>query len=396
MRAGIARVYFRCGFLPVLLGILANPPFSSSLLGVPMAPQPEAAVRFDSASRHARSDQPIPIGGVPRALREAAEHAGLDPLPQLYNEALRYATDGHLRLARERLQMLLCMAPDDGEARLLLAKVFIAGQRWQDALSCLDEAESCGVRVPLELRETVERQLQASNAESDEERAALLARERGEIKALRSEVRRLRSEKMALQTALHTSERETRKWAWATTGVSVLSILFLISSLLFGGGRSGPAVTVETPQAAVSVSTEQPGSVVEAEQPAAPVADGATLASRAAEALAEVDELEGTHLEVVLDGSKASLVGQVVSARQRSLAKKILAKIDGIDSVDVEQVEILARTRGTVHTVARGETLSHIAMRYYGNVALAKVIAKANPGSKTLHIGDELKIPAVE
>ena len=99
-------------------------------------------LQFDNASRSSHSDQPVPLGGVPRALREAAEMSGLDPVSELYNEALRYASEGHLRLARERLQMLLCMKPDDGESRLMLAKIFVAGQRWQDAIAALDEAAS--------------------------------------------------------------------------------------------------------------------------------------------------------------------------------------------------------------------------------------------------------------
>lgn len=349
----------------------------------------------------AQSDQPIPIGGVPRALREAAESCGLDPLPQLYNEALRYATEGHLRLARERLQMLLCMAPDDGEARLLLAKVHVAGQRWPDALSALDEAESCGSRAPMELREMVEHQVQASNAGSDEERAALLARERGEIKALRAEARRLRSENATLTTSLFQQEKEVRRWAWVTAGVSTLTILFILTTLVFGGS-SAPAVSVETApvaaaptEAGIAEAPTQPG-VVARPAAAAGVADDAGVAARAAQSLAGVADLDGTHLEVIIDGGKAALVGQVLSARQRKVATDTLSGIDGISEVTTDRVEILARTRGTVHTVGSGETLSHIAMRYYGTVTLAKKIARANPGSKTLHIGDELKIPAVD
>ena len=43
-----------------------------------------AEIRFDQASRTSHSDQPVPLGGVPRAMREAAEMAGLDPLAELY------------------------------------------------------------------------------------------------------------------------------------------------------------------------------------------------------------------------------------------------------------------------------------------------------------------------
>lgn len=356
-------------------------------------------VRFDGGSRAAHSDHSVPVGGVPRALREAAEQVGLDPLPQLYNEALSYATEGHLRLARERLSMLLCMAPDDGEARLLLAKVCVAGQRWSDALAALDEAESCGAAVPMELRETVEHHVRSQNADSDESRAALQARERGEIKALRAEARRLRSENAQMTTTVHQLEKETRKWAWTTVGVSGLSILFILGSLVLGGSSAPTsAVTVETDGTAAAAAGDASPAAPTPGAAAAPgqTGDDAAIAQSAAQTLAGAAELEGTQLEVVVDQGKAQLVGQVISARQRKLAEDALAGVPGVVSVGTDRIEILARTRGAVHTVGKGDTFSHIAMHYYGTVTLANAIAKANPKTKTLHIGDQLKIPAVD
>lgn len=364
----------------------------------------EPEIRFDGASRTSHSDQTVPVGGVPRALREAAETYGLDPLPQLYNEALGYATDGHLRLARERLHMLLCMAPDDGEARLLLAKVYVAGQRWQDALGALDEAENCGQNVPLELRETVEHHVRSRNADNDEHRAAIAARERGEIKALRAEARRLRSENAQMTATVYQLEKETRKWAWTTAGVSTLAIVFILANLMFGGGSEpvDSVVSVETDASATAPRAARTPAATpgEARRPTAtPIAaggDDASIAARAAQALGEADSLEGTHLEVVIDDGRAQLVGQVISARQRQIAARTLKGIEGITEVGTDRVEILARTRGTVHTVEAGDTLSHIAAQYYGSVALTKPISRANPGSRTLHIGDQLKIPPVD
>jgi len=48
----------------------------------------------DSPSRCSLSDQPIPPGGVPRAIRVACDESGLDPIAELYNEALRFASEG--------------------------------------------------------------------------------------------------------------------------------------------------------------------------------------------------------------------------------------------------------------------------------------------------------------
>src|SRR5690606_25793902 len=145
-----------------------------------------------------------------------------------------------------RLQMLLCMAPDDGEARLVLAKVHVAGQRWQDALSALDEAQSCGVHVPPSLRRAVEDHLRAEEAAADEHRAALRAREQGEIKALRNEARRLRSENAQLLARTGALEQEIRKWALTTAGVATVSIVFIVTNLILGE-PAAPEVVAEAP-----------------------------------------------------------------------------------------------------------------------------------------------------
>ena len=210
-----------------------------------------------------------------------------------------------------------------------------------------------------------------------------------------------------MSTTVYQLERETKKWAWTTAGVSTLAIGFILANLVFGGdAQPASRVLVEhdpsTPAAAAMV-VEADGDAVAPARPARPAApsapvatDDVSLAGFAAMSLANAAELEGTQLEVVVDHGKAQLVGQVLSSKQRLKAKQIVTGIEGISEVGTDRVEVLARTRGTVHTVASGETLSHIAMRYYGSVALAKHIQRANPKNRTLHIGDEIKIPSVD
>lgn len=359
----------------------------------PLEPQPTpsaepAEFRFDQASRASHSEQPVPLGGVPRAMREAAEMSGLDPVAELYNEALRYAAEGHLRLARERLQMLLCMAPDDGEARLMLAKIHVAGQKWQDALASLDEAQACGMPVPGSLRRAVEDHLRAEEAALEEHRGALRAREQGEIKALRQEARRLRSESAQLIGRAADLEREVRKWAWTTAGVSALSIGFILTSLILGGDRSDPvlAEVVEAPP------TEAP--VPETTTPEVPPS-AAGAAAAAAEALGSAPGLDGAAIEVEVASGKAKVTGEVLSHQQLRTAVRVLGGVPGIASVDAAAVEILAKTRGTTHVVARGDTLSHVAQQYYGDANQVKAILKANQGTtaSNLRIGQELRIP---
>ncbi len=361
---------------------------------------------FGDSSRSSMSDQPV-SGGVPRAVRMLAESAGLDVTAELYNEALGYASEGHLRLARERLRMLLTLSPEDGESRLLLAKVEVAAQHWTEALTALDEAAAAGVDVPRELRRAVEDHLRSEIASEEEQRTAVMAREQGEIKALRQEARRLRSENAKHVGRIHELEGEARKWAWTTAAVSTLAILFIAANLIFGGtGDSTDELAAVADEAVVvaamdDVIEELPDGVfVEGEVVAEPAAPppAETLAERALVALNEIPDLEGTDLELEVANGAAVLSGKVRNHFQRKEAARLLEGIQGIDTVDVEGVEILARTHGTLHTVKSGDTLGGIAHHYYGDSFLHKRITAANKGlsAKGLQLGQEIVIPPIE
>jgi nucleoid-associated protein YgaU len=313
---------------------------------------------------------------------------------ELYNEALRYATEGHLRLARERLGMVLCMAPDDGEARVMLARVHVAGQRWQDALAALDEATAAGQPVPMSLRRAVEDHLRAEQASRDEQTAAVRAREHGELSALREEARRLRSEHAQLTGRSAELEKETRRWAWTTAAVSSLAIVFIMANLLFGGSSETiPAEDLVGAQGA-------PASAIVAEQ-AAPPPPARGLAEQAAAALAGAEWLADTDLSVAVRDGKAIIRGQVISAEQRNRAAALVQGVEGIVSAEADSVQLYARVRGTEHTVVGGDTLSHISTKYYGSAKFTKQIQKANKGSlgkggTSLKIGQVLRVPPVD
>jgi LysM repeat protein len=352
------------------------------------------AVAFDQQSRTAHSDQPITLGGVPAAIKQAAELGGLDPVAQLYNEALIYARDGHLRLARERLQVLLCFSPDDAEARLLLARVHVAAQRWKEGLLALDEAQAHGQPVPQTLRRAVEDHLRAEQSAEEDQRVALSARDQGEVQSLRTEVRRLRSENAMLHGRGSDLESETRRWAWATAGVSGLTILFVLANLVMGGGsvEAAPAVVDGAAGLEASVATDPTA-------PEAPMVNADTaLANRVAETLRDDSELEATRLQVQVEGGSVSLRGEVDAHAQVKHASALAAAVPGVTAVDTERVVVLARLRGTTHKVQSGETLSHIARHYYGDSSLSKRVLAANKArlggdARGLQIGMELVIP---
>jgi nucleoid-associated protein YgaU len=353
---------------------------------------------FQQSSRATHSEHSVPPGGVPRALREAAEAQGIDPVAELYNEALRYAQEGHLRLARERLQMLLCMAPDDGQARLLLAQVHVAGQRWSDALSALDEAAECGIEVPLSLRRAVEDHIHAEKVLAEEQRNATRAREQGEVKTLRLEVRRLRGENTAHVAQIANLEREVRKWASVTASVCVLVSVFILGSLVYRHFWAAPEPVAEVPAEVVPEPGLVPAPVPEGGEPAPPAPPPIRIdpVVAAQQALASNKALEGTQLQVRLQQDRLVLTGDVVSFKQRKLAERLLGTIEGISGVDATAVRLLARTQGTTHRVEKGDTLSHLAHIYYGDSRLTDPIVQANHiKDAVLRLDDVVVIPAL-
>lgn len=375
-----------------------------------MKPEPVSGgdpLHFDTPPRASHSEQPLPNGGVVRAIREAAENCGIDPTAELFNEALSYASDGHLRLARERLAMLCCMAPDDGQARLLLARVHAAASQWREAAAALEAAAAVRATVPPALRRAVEDNVRGAEAGADEERTAVRAREQGELKALRQEARRLRAENAGLDGRSVELEREARRWAWATAGVAAFSVVFLVINLAIGatsGGSETSAVAPsEVPTAAAAVAPEAPvtaAAIGTPEAPPAPPPPPVDVAAAAASALAASDALAGTDLEVELANGTARLIGSVLTVQQRATAKAMVGRVDGVASVDVSAVQLKARTAGATHVVTKGENLGVIAQRYYGEAALVKPILAANkkelPSAEKLRVGQTLKIPAVE
>ena len=380
-----------------------------------------SSLGFEQVSRPTSSMSPLPSGGVPRALREAAEKAGIDPVAELFNEALVYAQEGHLRLAREHLQMLLCMAPDDGEARLLLAQVHVAGKRWREALSALDEARDAGVSVRRDLRQAVEEHLSFEASQREEAHKARQAREHGEMMSLRTDSRRVRGENSALIDRIAEAEAEARRWAWATVGVSLLAIGFVAASWWYAGQQEPivtpppPAVVIggseATPQPVVAVAPQvaapapAPGPTVVAPDPevvdqgivdpeptaavAEPVPAAApptpavdptvAIGERARQVITGSQEMAGAKVELlVAEGGKVTVTGTVQSYRQRKRMERMLGALPGVAEVDATATVALSRVNGTTHLVASGDTLSHIAYAYYGNSALTKPIARAN------------------
>ena len=286
---------------------------------------------FDDAPRPGAK----PDGNAPAHFGRVLGEAGIEVPGTLFNEALELARDGHLGQAQARLQMLLCLDPDDGDAHLLLAKVHGAQNRWGEALARLDSAVSSGVVPPAGFREGLEAHIRAERGREEEHRARVAARELGELKALRHETRSLRGETIRLEAEVAGHKERERAWKLLAISAGVfgsLVILFLVAT-----PPRTAANTVEAPVAAAPVA-------------AAPVAAAPAVAPAA-----------------------------VVAAPEPAVAEAPAAPVE--------------RT----HTVKKGETLGKIAARYYGKSSEWQRIAKANPqvgpdGAK-LSLGMTLTIP---
>lgn len=355
---------------------------------------PASSIGFDPSG--ARASTGPSDGSILQSIRDAAMHAGVDPIAELYNEALELAQDGHYGEAQSRLNVLLGLAPADGEAHLLLAKVLVAGQQWRRAVAALDAAASCGTSVPDELRSAILRNLNADEESVEEQRKARVAREQAEITRLRTESRRLRSENAALVARHAELERETARWAWIATGTSAVCIVFMIGATLFGGGgSSAPTDASATPAAAAAVATTGAGAAPV--DPASP--RNGTLAEQAGAALMSGGVMEGAQLEVIVRGTTAQLSGYAPTHAQLKKAVKLIDDIEGIDKVGTEGVILLSKRDGTTHVVKPGEVLGKIASDYYGKASLHTKILDANPelaGGANLKVGMTIKIPPVK
>ena len=336
-------------------------------------------------------------GSVLKSILRATSGAGIDAISELYNEALALANEGHYGDARSRLHTLLGLAPSDGDARLLLAKVYVAGQQWRRAVAELDEASQCGTHVPESLREKVIRHLQADMDTGP----AREVREQAEILKLRSEARRLRSENAHLVGRAKSLETEATRWAWVATAASLVAILFIVPNLYAGiVGEGGAEAPVAAVAAAEATAPPEQGSTEEATPAVAPPDEiqvrDPDMAQSAEAALDRAGIGKG--ITVAVRGDVAQLAGTVPTHDELKKAVHLVNRVPGIEKVGTAAVVNLARRDGAKYEVRSGDSLSNIAYRHYGNQAFHENILNANPalgGKAALTVGQTLNIPAI-
>ena len=284
------------------------------------------------------------------------DESGINARASLYDEALHLAKEGHLSQATERLRMLLVLDPTDGDAALLLGKVLVSRESWQEALQWLDTATANGAMLPPGLREKAEASFHRSVEDAESVRARLAARERGELQSLRGEAKRLRSENAALETEVLALRSRNRLWSGASavlTGVSLALGVALLVLDVFSADEPEP---VAPPTASVRALVEEPAPVVASTPIVAPAP--------------------------VVAAAPAVVQPPVVETAQPTVAPPA-----------PEKPAAVART----HRVRRGDTLGRLAREYYGSSANWPKIQKANAQllgeSIDLQVGMDLVIP---
>ncbi len=308
--------------------------------------------------------------GATEAINQVLHDAGVDAPASLYDEALSLAQEGHLTPAADRLRMLLVLDPADADANLLLGKVYASLARWQDALGALDAAHQAGAVLPPGLRDDVADALRRDVDSAEAERQRLQARERGEVRSLRSEAKKLRTENAVLEQRVLELDNRVRLWSGATAVVAGCATALLLAAILFGGGDAS-----ESAPAAAAATIDAPLGSAEVAGPAAGAA--------APDAEPEAAEPEAAEPEAVVP----------VAAETTAAASAPAPAAPVVAPAPAPPVAVM-----TTHTVKSGDNLHDIASKYYGKSTEWKKILAANEDllqgdHRKLRPGQELTIP---
>lgn len=307
-----------------------------------------AALEFDEPGRPS-----APLGNdAPTVIADTLRSQGIDAPASLYNEALNLAREGLLGPASQRLQMLVCLDPDDADGHLLLSKVYAAQGRAGDALARLEAAIEAGAVSPAGYREHLEALIRTDRQKDEEHRARIAAREQGEIKALRQEARNLRSETIRLEAEVtETKDREAlwRGAAMVAAGATAVAILAFGAVTLYRAQGAAEPVAVSAPAEAQPVPEE----VLAGADAAAPIVEPANAA--------------------------------------------VVAEPEAAPVAKPEVVKPTAVKLPAAHVVVSGDSLYSLAGQYYGDKMQFAKIRDANKdvlkGGIALKLGMKLKIP---
>jgi nucleoid-associated protein YgaU len=284
------------------------------------------------------------------------DESGINARASLYDEALHLAKEGHLSQATERLRMLLVLDATDGDAALLLGKVLVSREQWQEALQWLDTATANGAMLPPGLREKAEASFHHAVEDAEAVRSRLAARERGELQSLRGEAKRLRSDNAALETEVLGLRSRSRLWSGAAAVLTGVCLALGVALLVLDVLSANEPEEIAPPIASVRALVEPPVVATVAPTPA-PTIPAPTVAT----------------------------APPAVSAQPVTPPVTVAPPV-------IEKPAVVH-----THRVRRGDTLGRIARDYYGSSADWPKLQKANAAllgdSIDLQVGMDLVVP---
>lgn len=130
----------------------------------------------------------------------------------------------------------------------------------------------------------------------------------------------------------------------------------------------------------------------------------AELAKAKAEKLSEAVvalDLEVKDLQIEVKGDTATIFGEAVSQEVREKVVLVVGNTEGIAAVDDKMtVAVEEEPQAQFHTVQKGEYLSKISKKYYGDAMKYNLIFEANKPMLThpdkIYPGQVLRIPKID
>ena len=173
------------------------------------------------------------------------------------------------------------------------------------------------------------------------------------------------------------------------------------------------------PQASVEIGAADAGTELQASQATTPAYDDAQADEIVAQALAEHTriakgvwnaikadgELKDDPIDVMQSGSSIILTGAVDSEHELHLAANLARSIEGVEAVDASGLKVVGGTKelvkekdaggDTVYTIQAGDTLTAVALKYFGDAGRYKDISHYNNLSNPddIKVGQQIRIP---
>jgi nucleoid-associated protein YgaU len=140
-----------------------------------------------------------------------------------------------------------------------------------------------------------------------------------------------------------------------------------------------------------------------AEEAAETAANNAAIAKEKAIKLSNAVETLGfevTDLNIEVTGDSATIWGQADSQATKEKVVLVVGNTEGIATVDDRMTVEIPEPEAQFHTVVKGDYLSKIAKKYYGDAMKYPIIFEANKPMLTdpdkIYPGQVLRIPALD